>query len=1259
MKKILLWTCSILVAIILTLYTAFLFVVPKIVDLTPYIDMVQKLAKEQVNLDVNITDLKIITAPDLSAGIQADNITVKLPDGSLLFGTDSIKGRLFIPSLFTLTAKISCLDIQSPKINLDIKDGKQFKVVQLVEDLFNAEESKFRQEQKVKIEDEEKNSWFNPEWIKIKVPNARIFDYQVKIDDPQSGHYLLLKGDELDVGYRTTAVGTKQNLKIKTLAKLYSDEQQNIAANIDINTFVPKGEKTSDNEDDPAEKLEIPFVNPVLMYRNYDFKTNISSKIKIRNKNGLIVSKGYFAADDISMRVKGLDLPSGFIGLKTKGTNVKLNTDFYVAQNSNIKFGGTLDYGKKPFAEIDLKTDKIFFDDLLTLTKGILDTVGVKHELAQYSAKGYFQANTAFKTNFKKLFSEGSIIARDGVLSNSTVGLIISKINANLIFDGNVFAIRDTYAAINDAKIKLAGMIDDKSDIALYIKSDALPLPQIYKAFAPKNLANSINISSGNLELDVNILGKIKEALVSANVVLSNFGLNDATNNFKITNEKLGLNLTSDFKKLLGEIRNENLRVNLPKTSSLIYNPLLILDIDGDNFTINRTEFKVNKASIIKLALELKNAISTQNLNLFVDGNFATPDLAQLIGETAEPFIEYKGKIPFKFSINGNKKRQEIIAQIFADVNNFISPIKIAELEGKQSIFQGKIIYKGNRLNIRKTGLFINPIPIEITNNLDANLQNEKEIAIVDGTIAGLGSNNPHINILTARLPKELNATLYGFKNSKLNLSGRLVAFGQLISPILRGHFEATNVSIPELFLTLEKGGIEFAGRDMNLFTDNLILNNNDFKIAGLVDLNKLPHLYIRHFDLISKRICLEDLLKVVDSAMTFVPSTTNSTPAKQNAPSDIPVTLKNGKFTVQSAQTGNIIATNTNGQFEFVNNIFNLSKLNTNAFDGSISGNASADVIKMAYKAAFEGSGIDVEKMFLQACNMKGALSGNLAFKTNVELNGVTFEEQVKSLKGDLTFLIQDGQFGPFGRLENLILAENIRESEFFKNTIGTVLTPLLTIDTTHFDTLDGLITFENGVVHLNPITSLGNVMSLHIAGDFDILNNTADMKVRGRLASMITNVLGPLAQLNPVNVVKATPGVNFLMLKAFALFCEEITQEEMDAVPAFEKGYDNDSATKFQVVLRGDVAKPLTLVKSFKWLAVASEMAMAQDFMANLPEPVLDENGNYVIPTAEEIALREKEENSVKTKVKNFFSKFNEKETEENTVNVNDISE
>ena len=234
---------------------------------------------------------------------------------------------------------------------------------------------------------------------------------------------------------------------------------------------------------------------------------------------------------------------------------------------------------------------------------------------------------------------------------------------------------------------------------------------------------------------------------------------------------------------------------------------------------------------------------------------------------------------------------------------------------------------------------------------------------------------------------------------------------------------------------------------------------------------------------------------------------------------------------------------------------------------------------------------------------------------------------------------------------MENMILAENIRESAFFQTALGGIISNLTTIDTTHFKTMNGHIIMKDAIVNIEPITSEGNVLNLYLIGNMDLLKNQLDMKVRVKLGSEISNMLGPIAALNPINLVKATPGLNIAMAKTFALFCEELGIDEMNSIPKFEDNMAEFYATKFQIVLRGDVAKPLSLVKSFKWLVTSAEMAAAESFVESLPEPVVTEDGQ-LLTTAEEIndynEYNSKRSTKIKKAIKKIFTK--EKKQEQN---------
>ena len=164
-------------------YLCFLFVIPNVIDVNKFKPEIQKITKEQTNLSIDFENAKIITTPLLGAGLKAENISIKLPDESVLFSADSFKTRIALPSLFLLTAKVSCLEINNPLINLEIINNEQFKVIQLVEEILNkGKEQKLEQ---AKVEEDTK-SWFNPAWIRIKIPNVVVNNYNVLIKDLKS-----------------------------------------------------------------------------------------------------------------------------------------------------------------------------------------------------------------------------------------------------------------------------------------------------------------------------------------------------------------------------------------------------------------------------------------------------------------------------------------------------------------------------------------------------------------------------------------------------------------------------------------------------------------------------------------------------------------------------------------------------------------------------------------------------------------------------------------------------------------------------------------------------------------------------------------------------------------------------------------------------------------------------------------------------------------------------------------------------------------
>lgn len=1203
MKKFFIITGVILGLILVSFYAAFIFVLPEKIDLNIYKAQIQKLAKEYAHLTLDYKDMQVITTPALEAGVKIEDISIKLPDGSDLLTADGLKTKISLPNLLFLTVRVSEVAITNPKVNVEITpDGSQYKLMNVVEHIIN--EQKQKQETTPPVETE--NSWFNPAWIKIKVPNIKIADYTVLINDLKSKHYLKLRGDELKGSFNNM-----KTFRVRTAAEFLSDENVNITAKIDLDSFIPPAREL-DEEDDPDYRADMGFVNPVLLYRDYDLKTDVNAKIKARQHNdGRLSLHGFANVENLTMNISGYTLPKSFFRIKLKNDSADVDTNLYIAHDRNITVTGNVNYSRHPRVNVDINSKKIYFNDLIVLTKAFMDTLHIKNDLAYMKGNGYLAIHTKIKTNFKKLKSNGAVIVRDGAIINNKIGLLFKDINANVIFRNKTLELVDTHLFVNDSILKADGKIDEKSvaDISLY--AEKLPLAGLFAAFAPVEAKRAYSLNSGTLFLDAKITGELKKAV--SNIKLGVANLNAATkdNSLRVSNGKLDAEIVSDFKTLSGKITNEGLNILLPQTNSSISNSKLSVLIDEENITLNPLTVKINKSSAIDLSGAIAQYLKNPYITLDASGKLYALDLKQILGKAAAPFISANGMLPVRFSLSGNTDRQDMICQIKADRLNYITPFDIQSINGKQSILQTKITFKGDRLNIKDTGLFVKTLPSVFGDDFDANIADTEKVAVVSGTITKLDTPEPFINQININIPQNLKVHICAFKDSMLDFGGNLLIYGQSIAPKYTGGFFVRDMIIPELLTALKNFELNFSSHSLMLTIQDLLLNGSDIQVTADASLVPSRIFTVNNLRVTSANFDVPKLMRVSDAAMKYAPpSSGNSEPA------DIPVAVRNGSIEFSHISSPPIVLNNTTGRISLRDNIFYLNNLLTNTIGGTVRGDVSANLLTMLLRAQVQGTNFDVARTFLELMNMKDTLSGTMAFRTDLTINGAAKAqaEQMKGINGTVDFEILNGQLGPFGRLENLILAENIRESEFFQTALGGVIDSITSIETSHFDRLNGHIIMDNGTASLKPITSSGKIMCMLIDGEMNLLTNIADMKLRARLGSQISNMLGPIAAVNPINLVKATPGLNVAAAKMFAIFCEQITKEELAAIPEFGKEFNAMSTTNFQVVLQGDTAKPLSLIKSFKWLATSQDISNAENFVSTLP-PTDPENPNATL--------------------------------------------
>lgn len=1182
-----------IVSIVVLLYLSFLFILPNAVDLNKFKPEIQKIVKEQANLNIDFDNPKISVTPLLSAGITANNISLNLPDDSNLLKADSFTGRISLPHLLFLTVKVSKAEIINPILNIDIVDGKAFKAVQAYEVILNNKEEKIEENLQTT-----QKPIIDPALIKVQIPAFKLINYCAKINDLKTSDTLKLNGNELVLGYRNG-----ESILLKTNAELFINETKNINANIDIDTIIPKQSKL-DEEDDKAQRVEIPFINPVAMYKAYDLKANIDSKIKIRNKNKQIISNGYFNIDNFTINLAGLKLPESKIHFTSKGTKVNLDTDLYITNEEKISVLGMLNYGAKPATDIKITSNEIHINNVINLIKATLDSLHIKHELNPIIGEGIFTADTYIKTDFKKLNSNGNIKIKNCIIKNKDKNLQLAKINSIISLDNSILKFIDTSLEIAETIFKIDGSINEKSYADISILMEQMPLAKVFSMFLPAEINNTYNVNSGNINLIANIKGELKNANGNIKLSLKNLSLTDKINKIDYLNNLLVADFTSDFKTFTGNINNSDFKLKINGAS--IDCEKFSLNIGEKDLKINPSIIKINKSTDINLDGEIKDYIKNPIFNFNVNGNIRTKDLKQFLGPDMAIFIKEKGIIPININLNGDKKKQTLTASLEANANNYITPIDIKNVLDKNTIFKTVIDFKGDRLKIKDTGFFIKTIEQD-SENPEKTITKYEEIVDIDGTITKLNTQNPNINLIKIKIPNSLNMTVCAFPSSQLMADGHLLIFGDLLAPRIRGELNVWNLSIPELMITMDKAIAKFESKNLDINIKNLIANGSDYNILMNADLNPSKYFTIKNLNLISNLTDADKLIEVSNAAIKYMPASASGNNTQNIKQADIPVIIKDGNIDIKEIKTGNIILNETTGKISFDKNILYINNLITSGFKGKIRGDVSTNILTNEIKAILKGNDLDVEKTLLDAAAMKDTLTGKMDFNTDISLKGITYEEQMKTLKGTLSFTMKDGTLGPFGKIENLIMAENIRETAFFQSTIGTVINSLLSFDTSHYNTLKGELRFNNGIAEINPITSTGDVMGTYIFGDFDLLKNTIDIKLRGRLGSQVSDSMGPLSMLNPVNLVKATPGMSIVLGKMFALFCEEVTEDEIAQIPNLGKDISETNSTKFQVVVRGDVAKPLTLIKSFKWLALQSEIENAKSYLNTIPQNTL----------------------------------------------------
>ena len=316
---------------------------------------------------------------------------------------------------------------------------------------------------------------------------------------------------------------------------------------------------------------------------------------------------------------------------------------------------------------------------------------------------------------------------------------------------------------------------------------------------------------------------------------------------------------------------------------------------------------------------------------------------------------------------------------------------------------------------------------------------------------------------------------------------------------------------------------------------------------------------------------------------------------------------ILNGNATADRFKFGGIIAENLSSKISLVNyNNLYLTDINADAFDGKISGKVSYGISDSSIGVEFSGKGLDSTKAVYGAAGIKNALTGLMGFNAKLVMKGVTDKEIIQSMRGNINFNIDDGKFVSIGRLENLVAAQNVSSNSLLKAALGSLSTFATVQEADKYKSISGELNISNGVANISNIKVSGPLMAYYVSGLYNILPNTANLIILGRLEAKVVSSLGVLGDLSAEKILSYIPKFGAITSNVLKNLTSDPANENTQLIPALSGG--STKYKDFKVVFNGPVESSSS-VKSFKWLSqceiektdIKKELQDAKDAVKN----------------------------------------------------------
>lgn len=1151
-KIILLSTISIFAVILLAIYLAFLFVLPNSIDLNQYSPQITQEIEKATGFQVQIKGLKVKTAWNLSGGALIDRTDLKYPksfnNGEKFAQINGLEVKLSLLPLFFGQIRIDSVDLDKIIMNLKVQKSGKFLIEQCL--------PKNLGQKPVSVDKVPFPLQFSPD-----MPTIRVKKYKVSFIDIPTGKSYAIKGINLDV----SDFVLEKKIKVNAKGDLILDGRKQIAYDLSVfSKILP----VFDSKKPP----EFNFIGVFKDLYKYNMKANIKSDLKISGKPEDVNVDGNIDLDKVSFTIGGKTLPQSNLELKFKGDKVKINSDFYTAVDKRASITGVFDNGRKKSIDLKVSSRKTDIGNTFLIANNILQMFGNKN-LNGISADGVLSADFKVKSDFKKVQSSGFLKVNNANITDKLHNVSLKSICADIDFSQNAVHIIKSSAKLGSEPILVKGTINADANADLSVFAENLQLKGLLATLGKMQILNENDIQSGLISVKASIKGRLDKAMPTIDATVSNVSLKNKPNNVLVKISGAKVKAVSNGKKTKGSAELVGLKLFPSNGIKAVTLPKASLNFDEKDLAINNSSLYLNNSKIAVFGKIKDYSTEKPKADITAHGLMYASDIKSLLPKSNQAGVLAAGKIPLIVRITGNGK-YDINAQMLANKSNHLTVFDINTLRGKTSLINAQLTLIGNDLNIREIALYAFKSNKGLSQNMRANLANGTKVAFVIGKVSDINTSNPKFKDVGISVPNQVTTSIPGYVGSNAHIKGDLSIDGTFKNPDVKGYLTIPSVYIPTMKTNLRNLVVHFNKNTINLNCPEAMVADSIMEFNTVILNNFSKGIIAKTVDIDATNINLDSLSAVLAKL-----------PQNANGPGvSLGATILSGKSEISRFKTGNIIATNVSSDISMKNNLLKMSNLRADSYLGKIGGTITYNLVYNNIGLNLQGRNLSAGPA-IKALTGRPDVAGQLDFDSKISMTGGSREQLLRTLKGNNNFIISNGKMGSLGKLEHLLYAQNIVSNSVLGTSLNVIARAVMVKNTGYYKYIKGKMTFSNGWSNISYIKTSGPSMSMYITGRFNLLNNTANLVILGRISNDVVRILGPLGDLSMDKMLLSIPKIGTITSILLNQVTTNPVYENVSMIPPLTP--KTEMPTKeFKVILDGGIDSQSS-VKSFKWLS------------------------------------------------------------------------